>query len=324
LPDPDQVNGIPDTNMSATQQHFGLATLDWQGRPAAALYTAGMYWPLQRLGLPDASVVSLFSDWDAVFPQLQRQAVACASGVVPAHIGVSRDDAVVLTPLHYPNKIVGIAFNYRSALIEAGMPPVAWDPLPLFSRPSSNSLVGPTEAVHMSVGDGLDWEVELGVIMGRRMRNVSAEEGMRAIAGYAVCVDLTVRDLLMVNTPFKTDIFRTKCQDGLSPIGPTVTPAAFVPDPHNLRMRLSVNGVAKQDSNSSDMLVRIGDLISEVSRYMTWEPGDLLLTGTPAGIGRFNGPYLKAGDTVRAQIEGLEACEFEVLERLSDPPASPR
>jgi len=324
MSDSDQSNGNPDTNMSSTLHRFGLATLDWEGHPAAALYAAGMYWPLQRLGFADSSIVSLFRDWEAVFPQLQRQAAACLSGTVPGQIAVPRDKATVLAPLRYPNKIIGIAFNYRSALIEAGMPAVAWDPLPLFARPSSNALVGPGEAVHMSVGDGLDWEVELGAIIGKRMRNVSAQEGMLGVAGYAVCVDLTVRDLLMVNTPFKTDIFRTKCQDGLSPIGPVITPAAFVPDPHNLGLRLSVNGVVKQDSSSSDMLVRIGDLISEVSRYVTWEPGDLLLTGTPAGIGRFNGPYLRPGDTVRAEIEGLEACEFEVFPRLKEPPPAAR
>lgn len=285
---------------------FSISTIEHQGRPTAALCLAGGYLPLR-----DTSVIELLQDWDRACPELQRRA---AAGVAECDM-IPRADATVLTPLRHPGKIIGIAFNYRSALLEAGMPPVAWKPLPLFVRPATNTLVGPRDVVHMPVGEALDWEVELGAVIGARMRNVSAAEGARGIAAYAVCVDLTVRDLLAVDTPFKMDFFRSKCQDGLSPIGGWITPAVFVPDPYDLRLRLSVNGVVKQDESSSDMLVPIGDLVSEVSRYVTLEPGDLLLTGTPAGVGRFKGPYLRPGDRVCAQIEGLGACEFKVLPR---------
>ncbi len=321
MPDYDQVNGYQNTNMISTTHRFGLATLDIDGHPAAALYAGKVYWPLKELGFGDAGIISLLHEWDSIWPQLQRTATACISGSVASNVAISPEQALVLAPLRHPSKIVGIAFNYRSALIEAGMPPVVWDPLPLFVRPVTNTLVGSREGVHMPVGEGLDWEVEIGVIMSRRMRNVSAEEGMRGVGAYVVCVDLTVRDLVMVDTPFKTDMFRAKCQDALSPIGPVITPAAFVADPYSLQLRLSVNGAVKQQESSADMLVRIGELISEASRYLTWEPGDLLLTGTPAGVGRFKGPYLKPGDRVRAEVEGLEPCEFEVLPRLRSPVA---
>jgi len=164
-----------------------------------------------------------------------------------------------------------VAFNYRSQLREMGLPIEPLEQAAFFVRPAANALVGPGEPVYMPQGDGLDWEIEIGVVMGRRMRHVSAQEGLRGVAAYAVTVDMTVRDLVAVSAAFKTDLFRGKCQDGLSPIGPILTPSVFVQEPQRLRLRLSVNGEMKQDETSSDMLRPIGELISEASRYITWE-----------------------------------------------------
>jgi 2-keto-4-pentenoate hydratase/2-oxohepta-3-ene-1,7-dioic acid hydratase in catechol pathway len=289
------------------------------GRPCAAIYAAEAYWPLMRTGYAGpngATTMGLLEHWDESFDALTLHARACAAGTVPCEQSISPTHATILSPLRYPGKIIGVAFNYGSQLREMGLPVKPFEPLPFFVRPATNTLVGPSEPVHMPQGNGLDWEIEIGAVIGRRMRHVSAAEGLRGVAAYAVTVDMTVRDLAGVETAFKSDLFRGKCQDALSPIGPMLTPAAFVRDPHNLRLQLSVNGEPKQDERSSDMLVSIGELISDASRYITWEPGDLLLTGTPAGTSGRSGQFLRSGDRVHAQIETLGNVEFSILPRL--------
>lgn len=302
---------------------FGLATLQVAGAARAALWVGERYWPLEHAADfgAGAELAALFDTWPENFARLSVYAAACASGEVPTELGISRSGATVISPLRYPKKIVGVAFNYGGQFRELGLPPVPWNPLPFFVRPASNTLIGPDEPMYMPRGEGLDWEIEIGAVLGRRMRNVSAAEGLRGVAAYTVAVDMTVRDLVNVDNPFKSDLFRSKCQDGLSPIGPVLTPAEFVADPHDLRLQLSINGTVMQDDRSSDMLVRIGDLISEASRYLTWEPGDLLLTGTPAGTSGRSGKFLRPGDRVRAEIETLGSFEFDILPRLTSSPA---
>jgi len=298
---------------------YALATLELAGQPCAAIFTAGAYWPLLRTGYrgsSDLTVMTLLESWDRSFEQLSLHARACGAGAIARELSVSAAHAQALSPLRHPRKIVGVAFNYGSQLREMGLPVKPFRPAAFFVRPASNTLVGPGEPVRMPQGDGLDWEIEIGAVIGRRMHHVSADDGLRGVAGYTVAVDMTVRDLAGVSEVFKTDLFRGKCQDGLSPIGPLLTPAAFVPDPHDLRLRLSVNGQMKQDESSSDMLISIGELISEASRYITWEPGDLLLTGTPAGTSGKSGQFLRPGDRVHAQIETLGDFEFPIEPRL--------
>jgi 2-keto-4-pentenoate hydratase/2-oxohepta-3-ene-1,7-dioic acid hydratase in catechol pathway len=298
---------------------FGLATLEIVGAASAAIWIDGHYWPLEHTTLfePGVDVAGLLDNWLVNFAKLSKYANACASGETPAELAVTAESAKLLAPLRFPKKILGVAFNYGGQFLELGLPPVPWKPLPFFVRPASNTLIGPGEPLHMPRGESLDWEIEIGAVMGRRMRNVPAAEGLKGVAAYTVAVDLTVRDLIAVDNPFKTDLFRSKCQDGLSPMGPVIMPAEFVPDPHNLRLQLSINDHSMQDARSSDMLVPIGELISEASRYITWEPGDILLTGTPAGTSGKSGKFLKPGDRVRAEIEALGAFEFEILPRLS-------
>jgi 2-keto-4-pentenoate hydratase/2-oxohepta-3-ene-1,7-dioic acid hydratase in catechol pathway len=299
------------------ERPFSLATLQLADGPKAALLLDDLYWPIElSRDFTGVDVMALLADWRENFDRLCTFAKACAGGRVPREAAITPAGAVLLAPLRFPRKIVGVAFNYGGQLREMGLPAVPWSPLPLFVRPASNTLLGPSEPLHMPRGEGLDWEVEIGAVIGRPMRNVSAAEGLRGVAGYVVAVDMTVRDLIAVENPFKSDLFRSKCQDGLSPIGPLFTPAQFVADPHDLRLQLSINGVTKQDARSSDMLVSIGELVSDASRYITWEAGDLLLTGTPAGTSGKSGVFLRPGDRVNAQIESLGELQFEVRPRL--------
>jgi 2-keto-4-pentenoate hydratase/2-oxohepta-3-ene-1,7-dioic acid hydratase in catechol pathway len=305
------------TDSSIPQTHFGLATLALEGMPTAALWVDGHYRRLTpQSGLaPGTGVMDLLTTWSDSLPKLWQLAESyrARGGVDEGAIPESK--ARRLAPLRYPGKILGVALNYGGQLKELGLPPKPFRPLPFFVRPASNTLIGPDEPLYMPEGVGLDWEIEIGAVIGRRMRHVSRNQARAGIAAYAVAVDLTVRDLIAVDNPFKTDLFRSKCQDCLSPIGPLITPAEFIPDPQDLRLTLSINGVTRQDARSSDMLVPIDELISEASRYVTWEPGDLLLTGTPAGTSGNSGVFLKPGDRVHAQIERLGAFEFEVLSR---------
>jgi 2-keto-4-pentenoate hydratase/2-oxohepta-3-ene-1,7-dioic acid hydratase in catechol pathway len=143
------------------------------------------------------------------------------------------------------------------------------------------------------------------VVIGRRLRRVSESEAMAGVAGYAVGLDLSARDWQMnPRHPWKFDLFTGKSFDDGCPLGPKIVPARFV-DPGKLRLTLRVNGQVKQDALSSNMIRSVAELLSVLSEHVTLEPGDMLLTGTPAGVGMASGTYLKAGDRVEATIRGL-------------------
>jgi 2-keto-4-pentenoate hydratase/2-oxohepta-3-ene-1,7-dioic acid hydratase in catechol pathway len=156
----------------------------------------------------------------------------------------------------------------------------------------------------------LDWEAELGVVIGRIARNVSEADALDYVGGYLIGNDLSARDLSRrANMPdtssFKNDWMAHKSFDGACPLGPWITLPRDVADPHNLKMVLDVNGVVKQDSNSGQMIFDIREQIADLSARMTLHPGDIILTGTPAGVGNGRGEFLKSGDTVSIRIEGL-------------------
>jgi 2-keto-4-pentenoate hydratase/2-oxohepta-3-ene-1,7-dioic acid hydratase in catechol pathway len=154
----------------------------------------------------------------------------------------------------------------------------------------------------------VDWEAELGVVIGRRAKNVSVDRALDVIAGYTIGNDLSARDVsrrqgISDTSPFKFDWVAQKCFDGACPLGPWIVPAEDVPDPHNLKIELTVNGVVKQSSNTSELIFDISEQIAHLSEKITLHPGDVILTGTPAGVGAGRGEFLKAGDEVRITIE---------------------
>ena len=156
----------------------------------------------------------------------------------------------------------------------------------------------------------LDWEAELGLVIGRPCRNVSEADALDYVGGYLIGNDLSARDLsrragMPDSSSFKNDWMAHKSFDGACPLGPWITLARDVPDPHNLNMRLDVNGVVKQDSNTREMIFNIREQIADLSGRMTLLPGDIILTGTPAGVGNGRGEYLNSGDVVTIQIEKL-------------------
>jgi 2-keto-4-pentenoate hydratase/2-oxohepta-3-ene-1,7-dioic acid hydratase in catechol pathway len=156
----------------------------------------------------------------------------------------------------------------------------------------------------------LDWEAELAVIVGRRASRISVEEALDYVAGYSCANDLSARDNLRRDqvdptSPFRFDWIGHKCFTGSCPLGPFLTPAAFVTSPENLSIKLWVNGEIKQDSNTSNHLYNVAEQLSYLSHRLDLYPGDILLTGTPAGVGMETGTFLKRGDVMTVWIEDL-------------------
>jgi 2-keto-4-pentenoate hydratase/2-oxohepta-3-ene-1,7-dioic acid hydratase in catechol pathway len=168
-------------------------------------------------------------------------------------------------------------------------------------------VVGEGATVHMPLDTAaFDWEVELAVVIGRTARAVTPETALDYVAAYTVAVDFCARDLNRApETFYKLDWVAGKAQESCCPLGPRLIPARAIPDPQALRLRLAVNGVGKQDDTTGDMIFSVAEQISILSRIMTLDPGDVLLTGTPAGVGAPKGTFLSVGDRVEAAIDGI-------------------
>jgi 2-keto-4-pentenoate hydratase/2-oxohepta-3-ene-1,7-dioic acid hydratase in catechol pathway len=297
---------------------FRLATINDRGRRVAALETDDAYWPLDAFaaaGVHFASldVRQLLDDWPTTMDRLHAAARLCASGAIARSVAVPKKGTVPELPIRFPNKLIAVGANYASHLQEMGLPPDRWTPMPFFLMPPTTAMVGPGRTVvKPSSTEQFDWEVELAIVVGRRMKKVDVKDAMAGIAGYSIGLDLSARDLVRPPNIPMPDFMRGKCQDTMCPFGPSIVPAEFIPDPHRLRLTLSVNGELKQDGSTSEMIYSIPEMISIISGVMTLEPGDVLLTGTPAGSGKHYNQYLNAGDTITAEIEGIGTLALEV------------
>lgn len=244
----------------------------------------------------------------AVLPELDalRAAILAAEG--PSY---ALGDVVLQAPVDDPQKYLGIGMNYKEHAEEARQAGIPTPTSQLWFNKQVSCIVGPhDDVVKPDVSDELDYEVELGVVIGRRCKDVSVEEARSVIAGYVVANDVSVRDWLMRLSPTFT---LGKSFDTHGPLGPWLTTDDEIADPLDLRMRLTVNGEVRQDWRTNDMIYDIYEQIAYLSQVMTLMPGDLLATGTPSGIGAPTGRFLSAGDVVRAEIEGLGALENRVV-----------
>ena len=191
-------------------------------------------------------------------------------------------------------KIICVGLNYKKHADEAGLP-VPQTPI-LFNK-FANALAAHGEVVTLSAAaTQYDYEAELGVVIGKRAKNVSREQALHHVFGYCNVNDLSARDLQNRTSQWMLG----KIMDGFCPTGPYLVTADEVGDPNELSIGLTRNGEAKQNSNTRDMIFRVDEIIAYVSRYMTLEPGDLLLTGTPEGVGP-----MRPGDEVSITVEGL-------------------
>jgi 2-keto-4-pentenoate hydratase/2-oxohepta-3-ene-1,7-dioic acid hydratase in catechol pathway len=198
-------------------------------------------------------------------------------------------------------KIVCVGMYYRDHAEEAGLE-VPERPV-LFAK-WPNALIGPGDPIVVpAFTSQVDYEAELGVVIGRRVRDLDATEALDAVAGYVCVNDVSARELQFADGQWT----RGKSLDTFCPVGPEVVPAADVGDPQALRIRCLVNGEALQDSNTAHMVFPVAELVAYASRGMTLEPGDLIATGTPAGVGFTRTPpvFLTPGDEVTVEIEGV-------------------
>jgi 2-keto-4-pentenoate hydratase/2-oxohepta-3-ene-1,7-dioic acid hydratase in catechol pathway len=198
-----------------------------------------------------------------------------------------------------PSKIIGIGQNYRAHAAEMGKG-IPDEPLMFLKAPSA--VISDGDAIERPAGyERVDFEGELGVVIGKRARNVSRDEALQFVRGFTCVNDVTVRDLQKKDGQWA----RAKSFDSFCPIGPRVVAGL---NPLNLKIQTRVNGVVKQDSSTSDMIFDVPTLISFVSRYMTLEVGDVISTGTPAGVGN-----LAVGDVVEVEIEGIGVLRNPVI-----------
>lgn len=206
-------------------------------------------------------------------------------------------------PIAKPEKVVCIGLNYRDHALETG---AAIPAEPIIFMKAPNCVVGPNDQILVPRGSvKTDWEVELGVVIGARARYLdSPDDAPGVIGGYCVSHDVSEREFQMERGG-QWD--KGKCCETFNPLGPWLATPDEVVDHQNLGLRLSVNGVVRQDGNTRDMIFGVNHLVWYLSQFMVLEPGDLINTGTPKGVsmGHDDVPFLKAGDVVEASIEGL-------------------
>jgi 2-keto-4-pentenoate hydratase/2-oxohepta-3-ene-1,7-dioic acid hydratase in catechol pathway len=212
-------------------------------------------------------------------------------------------DVRLEAPIDDPQKYLAIGMNYRAHAEEARAAGIPTPTNQLWFNKQVSSISGPYDDIVMpTVSEQLDYEIELGVVIGQRCRHVDVAHARSVVAGYLVANDVSVRDWLMQRSPTFT---LGKSFDTHGPIGPWLTTDDAVVDPLDLRMRLTVNGEERQNWTTNDMIYNIWEQIAELTTVMTLMPGDVIATGTPAGIGAPTKNWLKPGDLVRAEIQGL-------------------
>ena len=212
------------------------------------------------------------------------------------------DKSRIGSPIKRPSKIICVGLNYSLHAKESGMPVPE---VPILFMKATSSLCGPFDPILIPRNSvKTDWEVELAVVIGKKATYVSKEDAMDYVAGYVLHNDVSERDFQLHHGG---QWVKGKSADHFAPLGPFIATKDEIPDPHNLRLWLKVNGEMMQDSNTSDLVFDIPTLVSYISQYMTLLPGDVISTGTPSGVGLGLKPprYLNPGDVVELGIDGL-------------------
>jgi 2-keto-4-pentenoate hydratase/2-oxohepta-3-ene-1,7-dioic acid hydratase in catechol pathway len=246
-------------------------------------------------------------DLSAGFAGLNHRAPAldhiAAIAAVPAKTFSKVEKGAVLgPPLRGIGKIIGVGLNYRDHAEETGLP---LPKEPTMFLKATSALCGPTDDLVMPrEAKSVDWEVELGVVIGKPGVYIAERDALDHVLGYCIGIDFSERDF-QFNRGGQG--FKGKSADTFAPLGPFLATRDEIMDPQDLPLRLSVNGKLKQNGSTRDMIFSVVELVSYISRFMSLQPGDVILTGTPAGVGLGHKPpgYLKAGDVVTASIDGL-------------------
>lgn len=293
---------------------YRLLTYESSDGPRAGIAVNKTVYDVATLaGRPEyVSVLGILNDWESAKPILEKGAAT-----VGHKFGKPLADVKLLTPILYPPTIYCAGANYTDHVANMARIqniPNEPDPHELGLHPwhfikVSRCAVADGDPVTL-ISEKLDWEAELGLVIGRKMKNVPLERALDYVAFYTIGNDLSARDMtarphIAVQSPFKYDWIGQKVFDGACPLGPWLVPAAEIGDPQKLAIKLWVNDVMKQSSNTSRMIFTAAEQISHLSSRITLYPGDVVLTGTPSGVGAETGEFLKRGDTVKITIEKI-------------------
>ncbi len=294
---------------------YRLVTYVGAAEPRAGVVIGDEVFDAAKLtGRPgDATVLGILDDWAAARQRLAKAAPAPGTGEKLAGVRL-------LAPVRWPSAIYCAGANYADHAAEMARlqnrPPEP-DPHTLGLKPwhfikvGRSTLAARDDTVQISaMSQTMDWEVELAAVIGRTAKNVALEQALDHVAGYTIANDLSARDMgrrpnVPDTSPFKFDWVAHKNFDGSCPLGPWIVPAGDIADPQKLGLKLWVNDVIKQDSNSSQMIFTIAEQIAHLSSRITLNPGDVILTGTPSGVGAARKEFLKPGDVVKLWIEDI-------------------
>jgi len=231
-----------------------------------------------------------------------REALADSADLAAEGKRVRLNDVRLLAPVRHPSKVLAIGLNYIDHARESGLEPPA---APVVFAKMPNSVIGPDDTIRYRRADSseVDYEAELAVVIGRQARDVSESDALHHVLGYTVCNDVSARDAQFADAQW----VRGKSFDTFCPLGPWITTTDDIADVQALSVRCRVNGELLQNGSTSDMIFGVTTIVSYVSRFMTLEPGDVIATGTPFGVGFARTPpiYLVDGDVVECEVEGL-------------------
>lgn len=275
---------------------------------------------IERLGQSaGAALPSTMLDFIDLGPDAVRHATALLDALGdarPVGLATPLANVTLLAPIPRPRKnIFGIGLNYIDHVAESAAaldtsPDLPRQPV-IFSKPPT-SVIGPDAPIlhDAAITQQLDWEVELAAVIGTRARRVAREQALRHVFGYTVLIDMSARDCRRAG-----QWIYSKGQDSYAPMGPVIVTADELPDPQTLDLWLTVNGVEKQRSNTSHMLFKVDELIADISQGITLEPGDIIATGTPEGVGAGRTPqeWVWPGDTIVATVEGIGTLRHPVV-----------
>lgn len=302
-----------------SQGHYQLITHRVDKNLQAGVVVDAMVYEASKL-LGNAAlnnVMAIMDHWASCNKVLSQKAKAIrAKEIRPKAVELAK--CKLAAPLMYPGDIYCAGANYTDHMQEmarvTGLPPgpnmkelgeMPWH----FIKSSRSTVVGPNSKVKVPhYSKMLDWEIELAVVIGKTCSQVSAKDAMKYVAGYTIANDLSARDAMRraknpPTSPFHMDWIGQKCFDGACPLGPWIVPADQVKDPHHLAMKLWVNDELMQDSNTQHLIFNIAEQIEALSMRITLHPGDLVLTGTPSGVGLARKLFLKPGDRLKLWIE---------------------
>jgi 2-keto-4-pentenoate hydratase/2-oxohepta-3-ene-1,7-dioic acid hydratase in catechol pathway len=310
---------------------FMLATTLVDGAPTPVMIVDGRHYPLAELapqlltgagagssaGSDADGLMRLLRRWTeaettlvAIAEELRRGVRACPDVAVP------REAEDWLTPMQYPAKVICTGANYYDHVTKDGGHASfsKEDNIPVFFlKPPTTTLVGQGKSVRFPAqSQKFDYEIELAFIIGKGGRHIPQETALDHIAAYAIGIDLSARDWQRHPQHLvKFDLFGGKAFDDSCPLGPGIVPARYV-DHANVQLRLWVNGELRQDANTSDMIWSVPELVASISDHVTLEPGDVVLTGTPSGVGLATGTWLRVGDVIDCEITGLGSMRVEI------------